>query len=185
MIGRMLSAGVAQMFFASQSGEEAANTYQSDSVASHVQDHKDNMFAQETGAEDFVEAEHKMELDTNLENDSLNLQESNQVYVDPKTRSIRDPEGRHIIFHGVNVVYKEPPYLPTYESGDKFDKDDSLIPFDMKNLQKWGLNHVRLGVIWEAVETAPGVYNQTYLNEVEELINKMGSYGIYTMVDSH
>jgi aryl-phospho-beta-D-glucosidase BglC (GH1 family) len=29
----------------------------------------------------------------------------------------------------------------------------------MKNLKSWGLNHVRLGVMWEAVETSPGVYN--------------------------
>jgi hypothetical protein len=44
----------------------------------------------------------------------------------------------------------------------------------MANLEKWGMNHVRLGVMWEAVEIAPGVYNQTYLNECESLINKLG-----------
>lgn len=33
------------------------------------------------------------------------------------------------------------------------------------------MNFARLGVIWEAVETAPGVYNQTYLDDVEKLIN--------------
>ena len=47
------------------------------------------------------------------------------------------------------------------------------------------MNLVRLGVIWEAVETAPGVYNQTYLNEIEKLINNLGTQGIYTMIDSH
>jgi endoglycosylceramidase len=39
--------------------------------------------------------------------------------------------------------------------------------------------------MWESVETAPGVYNDTYLHEVEELINKLGEKGIYTLVDSH
>ena len=34
-----------------------------------------------------------------------------KVYVDSKTRSIRDKFGRHLLFHGVNVVYKLPPYL--------------------------------------------------------------------------
>ena len=49
-----------------------------------------------------------------------------QVYVDPSTRAIRDPEGRHLIFHGVNVVYKLPPYIPTHEEHTPWDKDDSL-----------------------------------------------------------
>jgi endoglycosylceramidase len=29
----------------------------------------------------------------------------------------------------------------------------------MDQLVAWGFNLVRLGVMWEAVETAPGVYN--------------------------
>lgn len=39
--------------------------------------------------------------------------------------------------------------------------------------------------MWEAVEISAGKYNETYLNEVEKLINKLGEKGIYTMVDSH
>jgi len=44
---------------------------------------------------------------------------------------------------------------------------------------------VRLGVMWEAVETAPDVYNTTYLNELKVLVAKLGTYGIYTMLDAH
>ena len=44
---------------------------------------------------------------------------------------------------------------------------------------------VRLGVIWEAVEIAPKVYDYDYLDRVEQLINRMAEYGIYTIVDSH
>ena len=39
--------------------------------------------------------------------------------------------------------------------------------------------------MWEAVETAPGVYNQTYLTEIDHLITKLGQKGIYTLVDAH
>jgi hypothetical protein len=84
---------------------------------------------------------------------------ANQVYVDPLTRAIRDPEGRHLIFHGVNVVYKMAPYYPSHEFNTPWDKDNSLNRQDLRLLKKWGMNFVRLGVIWEAVETAPGVYN--------------------------
>jgi endoglycosylceramidase len=47
------------------------------------------------------------------------------------------------------------------------------------------MNFMRLGVMWEAVERSPGVYNDTYLDEVEKLINKLGENGIYTLVDMH
>jgi hypothetical protein len=49
----------------------------------------------------------------------------------------------------------------------------------------WGFNFVRLGVMWEAVERSPGVYNDTYLEEVNSLINRLGENGIYTLVDAH
>lgn len=47
------------------------------------------------------------------------------------------------------------------------------------------MNLVRLGVMWEAVEREPGIYNHTYLNEINELITKLGENGIYTLLDGH
>ena len=32
--------------------------------------------------------------------------------VDPIERAIRDKYGRHMLFHGVNVVYKLAPFIP-------------------------------------------------------------------------
>ena len=43
----------------------------------------------------------------------------------------------------------------------------SLTDDDIKTLASYGSNIVRLGVIWEAVEKAPGVYDMEYLDEVE------------------
>ena len=84
--------------------------------------------------------------------------------------------------HGVNVVYKIAPYIP---DKDTFDSQNSLNDGDIQDLQDWGFNLVRLGVMWESVETAPGVYNQTYLDEIDKLITKLGEKGIYTLVDAH
>lgn len=56
---------------------------------------------------------------------------------------------------------------------------------DIQNLKKWGFNHVRLGVMWEAVEREQGVYDDNYLDKVEVLINRLGDAGIYTLVDAH
>ena len=94
-----------------------------------------------------------------------------KIWVDPSIRALRDPDGRHMIFHGVNVVYKVPPYIP---DGDVYDSQNSLNKEDIANLKKWGFNIVRLGVMWEAVEYAPGQYNQTYLEEINSLITALG-----------
>ena len=37
---------------------------------------------------------------------------NDRVYVDPKTEVIRDKEGRQLLFHGVNAIYKIHPYIP-------------------------------------------------------------------------
>ena len=68
-----------------------------------------------------------------------------------------DEANRSVLFHGVNIVYKVPPYLPTLTGA--FDPELSLNKFDIDNLRKWGMNFVRLGVMWEAVETKPGLYD--------------------------
>merc|ERR1719362_1435748 len=75
-----------------------------------------------------------------------------------------------------------PPYIPITDS---FDPQESLNDKDIADLVKWGQNFVRLGVMWEAVEREPGVYDDDYLNKIEVLINEMGEAGIYTLVDAH
>jgi len=95
---------------------------------------------------------------------------------------MEDSLGRSIIFHGVNMVYKVAPYIP---NNSTFDAQLSLTDAEIDSLKEWGFNFVRLGVMWEAVEYAPGSYNDTYLDEIETLINKLGERGIYTLVDAH
>ena len=84
--------------------------------------------------------------------------------------------------HGHNVVVKAPPYIPIT---DKFDPFYSLSTEDLEYMRDWGVKIVRLGVMWESVEVQPEVYDFEYLTKVESLINRLGEYGIYTMVDNH
>ena len=107
----------------------------------------------------------------------------NSFSIDSSKRFILDNNGRYSIFHGANVVVKLPPYLPNL---DKFDYLWSLnTEQDLLTMKRLGFNNVRLGVIWESVETAPGVYDEEYLNQVEKIINTLGENGIYTIVDAH
>ena len=34
------------------------------------------------------------------------------IFIDPEDRVLRDDKDRHVVFHGVNVVYKTAPYIP-------------------------------------------------------------------------
>ena len=99
---------------------------------------------------------------------------NDRVYVDPATEVIRDKEGRQLLFHGVNAIYKIHPYIPDMYNISSDQVQDAISAEDIENLKSWGMNLVRLGVMWEAVETSEGVYNQTYLDEVEKLINNLG-----------
>lgn len=95
---------------------------------------------------------------------------------------LEDAYGRSVILHGVNVVYKVDPYIPLNET---WDSQLSLNEKDLDDLQRWGFNLVRLGVMWEAVERAPGKYDEEYLQKINHLIMQLGERGIYTMVDAH
>ena len=70
--------------------------------------------------------------------------------IDTATRTFRDEAGRARIFHGQNVVVKLPNYLPTY---GVFDYQMSINDQDLAYLKAWGTKIIRLGVMWEAVET--------------------------------
>lgn len=57
---------------------------------------------------------------------------------------------------------------------------------DMEQLQSWGFNAVRLGVMWSATAPeSPETFNTTFLGIVHDLIDRMGEYNIYTIVDAH
>ena len=62
-------------------------------------------------------------------------------------RWITDSSGRVLVLHGLNMVYKRPPYLP---SAAGFGYDDAAF------LARNGFDVVRLGVIYAAVEPSPG-----------------------------
>lgn len=46
-----------------------------------------------------------------------------RISVDPKTRQFVDENNRAVLFHGVNVVYKMDPFIP---SQGEFDPENSL-----------------------------------------------------------
>lgn len=83
----------------------------------------------------------------------------------------------------MNAVYKLPPFIPTQNG---FNSDTSLSVEDMANLRSWGFNMVRLGMMWSATTpSGPGQFNTSYLTNVRGLVESMGEFGIYTLLDGH
>ena len=91
-------------------------------------------------------------------------------------RWITDAQGRVLIPHGVNMVNKVRPYSPATTG---FGADDASF------LARNGLNVVRLGVIYAAVEPQPGSYDDAYLAGIARTVAALGRRGVYSLLDFH
>ena len=91
-------------------------------------------------------------------------------------RWITDARGRVVVVHGINMVYKLPPYYPDAAG---FGDDDAAF------LARIGFNAVRVGVIWKALEPSPGVYNDAYLAHIASTVSTLARHGVLALLDFH
>lgn len=86
-----------------------------------------------------------------------------------------DSNGRQIIFNGINFISKE--------------KKEDYIPQNKQEIfeqfKNWGFNCIRFGIIWDGLEPEPGVYNESYLKEIDQRIQWAANNGIYVYLDMH
>jgi endoglycosylceramidase len=99
-----------------------------------------------------------------------------QTPLDHAGRWITDPSGRVTVLHGLNMVYKRPPYAPDAVG---FGENDAAF------LASEGYNTVRVGLIYKAVEPQPGVYDDAYLARIERTVNALGRHGVVSLLDFH
>jgi len=90
-------------------------------------------------------------------------------------RHFVDEKGRIRIFHGVNLVNKDK--LKGYIG----DWDET----DFEQIRRNGFNIIRLGIIWDGLEPEPGVYDDAYLDRIEDILDLCAKYGIYVLLDMH
>ena len=114
----------------------------------------------------------------NPENDSSYLEKSFTAInesISLKDRSFIDAKGRQIILHGINLVNKNKTlnYL------------GNETPDDFKAMKEWGLNCIRLGIIWDGLEPQPGVYNEEYLKGIDKRIGWAKQNGLFVLLDMH
>ena len=113
-----------------------------------------------------------------------------------------DSHGRVVFLHGVNVVYKHPPY----EVYPALGKPWNFSARDASLMARLGFNVVRLGMTWSGLEPGtappndptvctrgapgnPGQFSQSvlnaYLGRLARTVNLLGRYHIYTILDMH
>jgi endoglycosylceramidase len=69
-----------------------------------------------------------------------------------------DDRGAELIFHGLNLVSKNPPYHTHFNQTD------------MQLFEELGINGIRLGVMWPGVEPRKGEINNTYLQLMKKTV---------------
>lgn len=115
---------------------------------------------------------------------------------------LTDRFGRVVFLHGVNAVYKRPPFELSVAPGKPWDFSRA----DAAQMARLGFNVVRLGIIWQGIEPGtlgpnnpavctpgppqnPHQFNQAvakaYLAKVARTVDLLGRYHIYTLLDMH
>jgi endoglycosylceramidase len=91
-------------------------------------------------------------------------------------RWITDAQGRVVILHGTNMVYKLAPFYP---AASGFGSSDAAF------LRSIDFNVVRVGVIFQALEPMPGVFDEAYLNHIASTVSTLARQGIVSILDFH
>ena len=93
-----------------------------------------------------------------------------------------DSTGREILLHGTNAVVKGPPYHPDSQT---YSTDISMSTADFEQMNKLGLNLLRLGLMWPGYEPQRGQYNESYLDQIDHIVQIAAAHGVYTLLDMH
>jgi len=86
-----------------------------------------------------------------------------------------DKDGNTVKLHGVNMVCKD----------RSVNHIGNYTNEDFKFLHDHGMNLVRLGIFWESVEPKPGVFDEEYLDKIEEIVNMAGKNDVCVFLDMH
>lgn len=86
-----------------------------------------------------------------------------------------DTYGRQVILHGICLVDKNP-------KSKYLGYNDPAI---FRQFREWGFNCVRLGIIWEGLESQPVVLNDEYLKGIDSMINAAHKNGLYVLLEMH
>jgi endoglycosylceramidase len=94
-------------------------------------------------------------------------------------RWLVDAEGRAVIVHGFNLVWKRAPYVPP-------DTAAGFTEADADWLARYGFNGVRLGTLWAGITPdRAGVGDPTYRDRWQRVMDLLADRDIWMQLDAH
>lgn len=94
-------------------------------------------------------------------------------------RWLVDEQGRVVIVHGFNLVWKLDPYVPPATA-------EGFAAADADWLEQHGFNGVRLGTLWAGITPdAPGVGDPSYRTGWQRVMDLLADKGIWMQLDMH
>ncbi|MGA8681534.1 MAG: cellulase family glycosylhydrolase [Acidimicrobiales bacterium] len=98
------------------------------------------------------------------------------IFIGHSGRWLTNSDGQVVIVHGLNMVYKRPPYEP--DAAGFGSVAASALAID-------GLDVVRLGVIYSQLEPEPGVISRSYVDSIARTVGELARRGVYSLLDFH
>lgn len=94
-------------------------------------------------------------------------------------RWLVDPQGRVVIVHGLNLVWKHAPYVPPAT-------EEGFTARDADWLARHGFNGARIGTLWAGLTPdRPGVEDRAYTQKWQRVMDLLADRGIWMMLDAH
>ncbi len=94
-------------------------------------------------------------------------------------RWLVDPQGRVVIVHGLNLVYKHAPYAPPATAA-------GFRARDARWLARHGFNGARVGTLWAGLTPdSPGEADPSYLRRVQRVLDLLADKRIWLQLDMH
>jgi endoglycosylceramidase len=86
-----------------------------------------------------------------------------------------DGTGKPLLLHGINIINKNPAegYTARIEQSD------------FAAIHSWGMNCVRLGILWDGLEPQPGRIDEAYLDRIARIVGWAKAEGLYVLLDMH
>lgn len=94
-------------------------------------------------------------------------------------RWLVDPQGRVVIVHGLNLVWKHAPYVPP-------PTKEGFRARDARWFARHGFNGARVGTLWAGLTPdEPGVEDPSYGEKWQRVLDLLAKRGIWIMLDAH
>ncbi len=111
-----------------------------------------------------------------LATNSCSVEDIAPNFISPN-KPIVDIYGRTLILHGWNT---------SSSAKGHPERQPWIIESDVeREAKEFGNNFVRYLIFWDGVEPEQGIYNDEYLDKVEERVNWYTSRGMYVLLDMH